>query len=103
MPAFRDRGLEAVRCDADARNVWGVCPHGRVLFIRGERYQPEFILPDGTRRFEAAEPEKWQTHMPPLVSDEVRVDSSARVGARGQSASWRGGALRPARRGGEAG
>jgi hypothetical protein len=107
------------------RNAWGVFPDGRVLFIHGERYQPEIILPDGTRRlaavvpfpsipvtakdkdnlmkthreqvgrmriaappgatpprFEAAEPERWQTHMPPLLSDVVRVDSRARAWVR---------------------
>lgn len=107
------------------RNAWGVFPDGRMLFIHGERYQPEIILPDGSRRmaaavsfpsipvtekdkedlmkahreqvgrvifrpspgtqaprFEAAEPETWQTHMPPILSEVVRVDSRSRAWVR---------------------
>lgn len=107
------------------RNAWGVFPDGRMIFIHGERYQPEIIMPDGTRRlaaplpyasvpvtakdkddhmkahraqvarmritpppgtpaprFDGAEPEKWPTHMPPILSDVVRVDSRSRAWVR---------------------
>lgn len=32
--------------------------------------------------FEAAEPEKWQTHMPPVLNESVRVDSRSRAWVR---------------------
>jgi len=112
---MRARGFPAL-------DGWAVFPDGRVLLVHSERFVPELILPDGSRRmaaavpftpvsvtaadraahmdeareqyrglrmpappggtsprFEVAEPEKWQTHMPPLASTTILVDSRGRA------------------------
>jgi hypothetical protein len=35
-------------------DAWGVFADGRILFVRGDGYQPEIVLADGTRRRAAA-------------------------------------------------
>lgn len=102
------------------QSAWGVFSDGRVLVIHGDRYQPESIAGDGTRRRrapiayepipvtasdrqahiaqvrgmmarasgasgsqspEVLEPERWQTHMPVLKSEYLRIDSRGRAWA----------------------
>lgn len=102
------------------QSAWGVFADGRVLVIHGDRYQPESVAADGTRRLGAAiayapvpvtasdreahlaqvrgmmaratgasgapapavlEPERWQTHMPALKSEYLRIDSRDRAWA----------------------
>jgi hypothetical protein len=68
-----------------AWDAWGVFPDGRVMVVRGDRYVPELILPNGTRRSGPAIP---VTAVAVTATDRAQMmEESRRAMAEGMNAA----------------